>query len=271
MKKQMKTLYVIKIGGNVIDVESNIASFLNIFKELEMPKLLVHGGGKMATKLSEQLQVPQQIIEGRRVTDAETLKIVTMVYAGYINKQLVAHLQSADCPAIGLSGADANLIKAHRRMNQNIDYGFVGDIDAVNTTFLQTCITSNLVPVIAPITHDMQGQLLNTNADTIAKSIALAMTESYKVKLIYCFEKEGVLQDPEQETSCIDSLDYDDFQSKKNDKSLHSGMIPKLDMAFEALENGVDSVSIGKWEDLKELVKGRKGTSLTLNQKLVHV
>jgi acetylglutamate kinase len=271
MRNQMKTLYVIKIGGNVIDDESNIASFLNIFKEIEIPKLLVHGGGKLATNLAEQLQIPQQIIEGRRVTDEETLKVVTMVYAGYINKQLVALLQSADCPAIGLSGVDANLVKAHRRQKGDTDFGFVGDIDEVNISFLQTCIQSNLIPVIAPITHDKKGQLLNTNADTIAKYIAVAMTEYYQVKLIYCFEKEGVLQNFEMESSCIDLLDFNEFQRMKQDRSLHSGMIPKLDMAFKALENGVDSVSIGKWEDLTDLVKGKKGTRLKMNHKLVNV
>ncbi|MES2882129.1 MAG: acetylglutamate kinase, partial [Bacteroidota bacterium] len=181
------------IGGNIVDDEEKLSSLMKEFASIEHHKLLIHGGGKLATKLAEQLNIPQQLIDGRRITDAETLKIVTMVYAGYINKNIVAQLQANGCNAIGLSGADGNLILAHKRKHPSTDYGFAGDVDKVNIAFLSSLIQQNFTPVIAPITHDATGQLLNTNADTIANEIAKAMSNTYQVTLIYIFEKQGVL------------------------------------------------------------------------------
>jgi acetylglutamate kinase len=171
----LEKLYIIKIGGNIIDDENKLSSFLSSFASIKGKKILVHGGGKLATKLAEKMGVEQQMIDGRRITDAETLKIVTMVYAGYINKNIVAQLQASGCNAIGLSGADGNLIQAHKRQHATIDYGFVGDIDSVNTGLLQTLLDQDIAVVVAPITHDAKGTLLNTNADTIAQELATAL------------------------------------------------------------------------------------------------
>jgi len=187
----MAELFVIKIGGNIIDDEVKLSSFLQSFAAIEDKKILVHGGGKLATKLAEKMGVEQKLIDGRRITDAETLKIVTMVYAGYVNKNIVAQLQRFNCNAIGLSGVDGDIILAHKRKHPVIDYGFVGDVDAVNTPLLKNLLDQNLSLVFAPITHDQQGQLLNTNADTIAQEIAKALSNEYEVKLIYSFEKSG--------------------------------------------------------------------------------
>jgi acetylglutamate kinase len=172
----VSVLYVVKIGGNIIDDEKKLSSFLNDFAAVEGHKILIHGGGKLATKLAEQMNIPQQMIDGRRITDAETLKIVTMVYAGYINKNIVAQLQASNCNAIGLSGADGNVILAHKRNHPTIDYGFAGDVDAINTTLLKSNLDQQIALVMAPITHDQKGQLLNTNADTIAQEVANAMS-----------------------------------------------------------------------------------------------
>jgi acetylglutamate kinase len=185
------TLYVIKIGGNIIDDAGKLSSFLKTFSQLNGKKILVHGGGKLATRLAEDMKIPQQLVDGRRITDAETLKVVTMVYAGYINKNIVAQLQANNCNAIGLSGADGNAILAHKRIKASIDYGFAGDIDSINTGFLNSLLEQDLSIVVAPITHDQKGQLLNTNADTIAQEIAKGMSKEYDVQLIYSFEKSG--------------------------------------------------------------------------------
>ncbi len=188
----MEKLLVIKIGGNIIDDEAKLISFLQSFSSIEGKKILVHGGGKLATQLAEKLGVKQQLVDGRRITDAETLKIVTMVYAGYINKNIVAKLQAGDCNAIGLCGADGDSILAHKRNHPVLDYGFVGDVDAINTVLLKSLLDQNIAIVFAPITHDQQGQLLNTNADTIAQEVAKGMSSQYDVDLIYSFEKSGV-------------------------------------------------------------------------------
>ena len=201
----MDDLYVIKIGGNIIDDEQKLHSFLKDFASIGGNKILVHGGGKLATQMAAQLNIPQQLIDGRRITDAETLKLVTMVYAGYINKNIVAQLQANKCNAIGLTGADGNVIKAHKRIvspsgppvpvrtgdggRGSIDYGFVGDVDEVNIELLQSLLDNDMALVFAPLTHDKQGQLLNTNADTIAQEIAKAMSSIYDVSLIYSFDR----------------------------------------------------------------------------------
>ncbi|MET0394510.1 MAG: acetylglutamate kinase [Chitinophagaceae bacterium] len=256
-------LYIIKIGGNIIDDASRLSSFLQAFARLEGKKVLVHGGGKLATRVAEAMNIPQQMVDGRRITDAETLKIVTMVYAGYINKNIVAQLQANDCPATGITGADGNAILAHKRNHPTIDYGFAGDIDAIHTAFLQLQLELGLAIVIAPITHDKKGQLLNTNADTIAQEVAKALSSEYDTRLIYSFEKSGVLLDANDDTTVIPSIDAGYYQQLKADGKIFAGMIPKLDNAFAALQSGVKKVIIGKAEELDELVTGTKGTTLT--------
>jgi acetylglutamate kinase len=256
-------LYVIKIGGNIIDDEAKLKPFLSAFAEVEGKKILIHGGGKLATKLAAELGVEQQLIDGRRITDAETLKIVTMVYAGYINKNIVAQLQANGCNAIGLCGADGNVIQAHKRLHPTIDYGFVGDVDAVNTELLKTLLEQDVNVVLAPITHDKQGVLLNTNADTIAQEIAQAMSSLYRVHLIYSFEKAGVLLDANDDATVIPVISPSYYTALKEKQLIFAGMIPKLDNAFKALDKGVHRVVIGKAEQLDELVEGTSGTSIS--------
>lgn len=259
----MDKLFVIKIGGSSIDEEEKLSSFLQKFALLKSKKVLVHGGGKLASKLALQLNIPQQVIDGRRMTDAGTLKIVTMVYAGYINKNIVAQLQAHGCNAIGLSGADGNLLKAHKRISDaGIDYGFAGDIDAVNMPFLKDVLGQEMSPVIAPITHDMQGQLLNTNADTVAQEIAKTLSAVFDVSLVYCFEKSGVLLDAEDAYSVIEKINASYYTELKQKKLVFAGMIPKLDNAFSALNNGVKKVLIGKAEDIDQILKEEAGTRI---------
>ena len=283
-----KKLYVIKIGGNIIDNEEKLATFLKDFAELfgsASPQhpfrgrglgLLVHGGGKLATKLAADLGIEQQMIDGRRITDAATLKIVTMVYAGAINKNVVAQLQAHGCNAIGLTGADGNAIKAHKRPpvtplgdgggdGGTIDYGFVGDVDTVNTGLLQSLLEQNIAVVLAPITHDGNGLLLNTNADTIAQETAKALSSIYNVELIYSFEKSGVLLNAEDDASVIPSINPTTYSELKEKQVIFAGMLPKLDNAFAALNNGVSKVIIGKAEQLQQLITGEAGTTILNN------
>ena len=259
----MERLLVIKIGGNIIDEEEKLASFLRDFASVEGKKVLVHGGGKLATKLAEQMKLPQQMIEGRRITDAETLKVVTMVYAGLINKNIVAKLQSNNCNAVGISGADGNSILAHKRVHTTMDYGYAGDIDGINNSFFKALLHENLIPVVSPITHDGGGQLLNTNADTIAQEIARALCRDFNVELIYSFEKDGVLMDVNDQDSVIKKLGPSYYSELKQNGSIFAGMIPKLDNAFAALNSGVKKIFIGKAEALQDLIKGVKGTSIS--------
>jgi len=259
----MENLFVIKIGGNIIDDEKKLSSFLKEFASVKANKILVHGGGKLATKLADTLGIQQQLIDGRRITDAGTLKIVTMVYAGYINKNIVAQLQSHNCNAIGLSGADANIIRAHKRIHPTIDYGFVGDIDSLNAERLRQFIDQGLTPIIAPITSDENGQLLNINADTIAQETAKAMSKFYDVQLIYSFEKSGVLLDANDDATVIPSINQTYYSTLKEEKKIFAGMIPKIDNAFAALNNGVKKVIIGKAEELKSLMENKSGTTIT--------
>lgn len=258
----MNKLLVIKIGGNIIDDEVKLAAFVAEFARLREKKILVHGGGKLATRIAGQLGIEQQMIDGRRITDAETLKIVTMVYAGYINKNIVASLQQHGCNAIGVTGADGNAITAHKRKKGDIDYGFAGDIDAVNTTFFSQLLEDGNNVVVAPITHDMHGQLLNTNADTIAQEIATAMSKSYEVSLIYGFEKAGVLMDANNDDTVIKEIDALSYSRLKTDNVIFAGMIPKLDNAFSAITKGVERVIIGKAEQLENLISGKSGTTI---------
>ncbi|TMI70089.1 MAG: acetylglutamate kinase [Bacteroidetes bacterium] len=258
----MNKLLVIKIGGNIIDDETRLSSFLRDFAKIKDRKILVHGGGKLATDLSAKLGIAQKLVEGRRITDAETLKIVTMVYAGYINKNVVAGLQANHCNAIGLCGADGDAILAHKRNHPVVDYGFVGDIDRINTSLIKNLLEQNIAVVFAPITHDQQGQLLNTNADTIAQELAKGMSKEYDVSLIYSFEKSGVLLDAGDDSTVISKITAGYFQELKAQQKIFAGMIPKLDNAFAALNAGVKKVIIGKAEELNKLVSSQAGTAI---------
>lgn len=259
-----ETLHIIKVGGNIIDDEGKLSAFLKDFAALEGRKVLVHGGGKLATRMAEELNMPQQMVDGRRITDAGTLRIVTMVYAGQINKNIVVTLQSHGCAALGLTGADGDAIRSHRRVKGNIDYGFVGDVDAVNAGLLSGLIEQGLSIVMAPITHDGQGQLLNTNADTIAQELATGLADKYRVVLLYSFEKSGVLLDVNDESSVIPLITPSSYKDLRAEEKIFAGMIPKLDNAFRALESGVDRVLIGKAEELQALVIGKSGTAMSL-------
>ncbi len=260
----MESLHVIKIGGNIVDDPTLLTRCLEAFATIKGHAILVHGGGKLATSLANDMGVKQTMIEGRRVTDAATLKIVTMVYAGAINKNIVAQLQAIGVNAIGLTGTDGNLIQAHKRIHDNIDYGFVGDVDSVNIDLISTLLSSQMKLVIAPITHDGQGQLLNTNADTIAQSIAVAMAAQYNVHLIYGFEKEGVLLDMNNPSSVIAKMDQSSYIKLKADKVIFEGMVPKIDNAYLALAGGVQSVVIGKAEKMDKLMNGSAGTTIKI-------
>lgn len=257
-----KKLYIIKVGGNIIDDATKRSTFLSSFAALNGKKILVHGGGKLATKMASDLSIPQQMVDGRRITDAETLKIVTMVYAGLINKQLVASLNALDSASIGLSGADANCIIAHKRVHPTIDFGFVGDVDQINTELMLSLLERELNLIIAPITQDKSGQLLNTNADTIAQEIAKAMAKDMSVTLIYSFEKKGVLMDVNDDNSVIQKMDRSLFDQLKKDNAIFAGMIPKLDNAFAALDAGVKKVIIGDAMELNALIEGKTGTAI---------
>ena len=257
-------MFVIKIGGNIIDDEEKLKAFLQQFAAVQGLKILVHGGGKLATRLADQLGVQQQMVDGRRITDAETLKIVTMVYAGYINKNIVAQLQSVGCNAIGLTGADANLLKANKRVHATIDYGLVGDVDSstFNAASWKGLLDEDFTPVMAPITHNGQGQLLNTNADTIAQEIARGLGKEYKVHLVYSFEKSGVLMDTNDESSVISKITRPHYATLRQKGLIFAGMIPKLDNAFTAIDSGVQKVMIGKAEELDKLIAGHAGTTI---------
>ncbi|SHF69850.1 acetylglutamate kinase [Flavisolibacter ginsengisoli] len=258
----METLSVIKIGGNIIDNEASLSSFLKSFASTPGKKILVHGGGKLATKLASQLEIPQQLVDGRRITDADTLKVVTMVYAGYINKNIVARLQSHGCNSIGLCGADGNAIQAHKRNHPNVDYGFVGDIDIINVPLFKNLLSQDISIVMAPITHDKNGQLLNTNADTIAQEIAKGLAAHYDVSLIYSFEKAGVLLDANDNETVIRFLTPGYYSELKDKNLVFAGMLPKLDNAFVALDSGVTKVIIGQADQLEQLIAGNQGTTI---------
>lgn len=253
-------LNIIKIGGNILDNEEALSSFLSSFSQLDGKKILVHGGGKIATETGQKLGIEPNYINGRRVTDADTLKLVTMVYAGLINKNIVAQLQSLNCNALGLTGADGNVIVARKRPVKEVDFGFVGDVVAVNGQLLKQLLDAGMTPVLVPITHDAAGVLLNTNADTIAQEVAKAMSQYMDVSLVYGFEKDGVLRDASDDSSVIPVIEVSDFNALVADGVISGGMIPKLQNACDAIAAGVKQVVIGNALLLKSIVNGVKGT-----------
>ncbi len=240
----MHKLQVVKIGGNVIDDDLQLEIFLNAFHNVKGPKILVHGGGKLATDVSKKLGLETTMIHGRRITTDDDLDVVVMVYGGLINKRIVATLQSLGCNAVGLSGADGNSIRSVKRPVTSVDYGWVGDIEEVNDLFLQSLITQNLVPVLCALTHDGKGQLLNTNADTIAAEVAIAMSRHFETELIYCFEKNGVLRDVHDDQSVIEHINRHEYDALKMQNLIHAGMIPKMENCFRALEHHTSKVVI---------------------------
>lgn len=248
----MKQITVIKIGGNVIDNEEALNAFLARFAAIEGDKILVHGGGKLASRLQKELGQEVQMIDGRRVTDRATLDVVTMVYAGLVNKQIIAKLQALGCNAIGLSGADGNIVRAHRRPAKPIDYGFVGDIDGVDTTMLRSLLEAGLTPVFSAITHDGAGTLLNCNADSVTQAVALGAAQLAPTDLVFCFEKHGVLSDAENDDSVIARITPDSYLQLKADGIVSGGMIPKIENALRAVEQGVRTVRIKHADDLLE-------------------
>lgn len=241
----MEKLTIVKVGGNVINNPKVLDEFLGDFSSLQGAKILVHGGGKRATQLAKDLGLEAKMINGRRVTDEATLEIVTMVYAGLLNKNVTASLQKFNCNAIGLSGADGNSIQAHKREAKNVDYGYAGDVDGVNAENIATFLKGGMTPVFCAITHNTKGQLLNTNADTVASAIAVGMSALYQVSLIYVFEKNGVLRSVEDAASVITRIDSTKYELLKKEGIIADGMLPKIENCFDALQNGVSEVIIG--------------------------
>ena len=242
----MEKLTVLKVGGAVVEDPEALDAFLDGFAALPGLKVLVHGGGREATKVAAQLGVPTRMVEGRRITDADMLRVVTMVYGGLVNKGVVAALQARGVNALGLTGADLGCMRAVRRPVKDIDYGFVGDMESVDTSILADLVARGVVPVMAPLSFDGKGTLLNTNADTIASSVAKALAERFEVTLVYCFEKAGVLKDPDDDASVIPLITKESFAGLASDGTVSGGMLPKLQNAFEALESGVKEVRITK-------------------------
>ncbi len=246
----MRSITVMKIGGNVIDNPESLKAFLREFAAIEGPKILVHGGGKLATRLAERLELKVRMVDGRRITDKGTLDVVTMVYAGLVNKQIVAGLQAVGCNALGLSGADGNIVTARRRAPEPIDYGFVGDIVRVDSELLGRLLEAGLVPVFSAIMHDGHGSLLNCNADSVASAVALGAARIAPTDLVFCFEKAGVLSSPEDESSVIREITAESYPPLKADGTVSKGMIPKIENALKAVEQGVRSVTIRNSEHL---------------------
>ena len=246
-------LHIVKIGGNIINHTATLSAFLEDFSNLKGLKILVHGGGKRATELANSIGLKPKMINGRRVTDEDNLEVVTMVYAGLLNKNIVAELQQKNCNALGLSGTDANIIKAHKRIVKDIDYGFAGDIDEVNTKAIDVFLKNKMTPVFCAISHDKNGQLLNTNADTIASEVAIGMSNICEVSLVYTFEKNGVLRNIEDDNSVIENINLTSYQKLKSEGIIADGMLPKMQNCFNALQHGVNEVKIANPSILKDL------------------
>ena len=240
----------------MIDNKEELTSFLSAFSQIPEKKILVHGGGKIATQIGNKLDIAPNYHEGRRITDDDTIDLVTMVYGGLVNKRIVAQINANGADAIGLTGADANLILAHRRPMQNdIDFGWVGDIESVNMDFLENTLKQNMIPVLAPLTADREGHILNTNADTIASAVAAELSVRFETQLIYCFEKVGVLKDVDDPESIIQEINLESFEAIRSSGSVHSGMLPKMSNSFDALKRGVEQVIIGHSKYIKQLTQ----------------
>lgn len=242
----MQKLTVIKVGGKIVEDEGTLSQLLNDFSKVEGHKVLVHGGGRSATKIAAQLGIESKMVGGRRITDAETLKVVTMVYGGLVNKNIVARLQSIGVNALGLTGADMNVMLSHKRPVKDVDYGFVGDVEKCDGEMLSKLISEGIVPVMAPLTHDGKGNMLNTNADTIAGETAKALAKYFDVTLIYCFEKAGVLRDENDDDSVIPHINEEEFKKLVADGIIQGGMIPKIENSLSAISQGVSKVIITK-------------------------
>ncbi|HEY5570656.1 MAG TPA: acetylglutamate kinase [Bacteroidales bacterium] len=256
----MEKLTLVKVGGKIVEENDSLQTLLNDFMMLDGYKVLVHGGGRSATKLATRLGIESKMIDGRRVTDEDMLNVVTMVYGGLVNKKIVAALQARGVNALGLTGADMNIIQSVKRPVKEVDYGFVGDVEKVDAHLLSLLIQQGIVPVLAPLTHDGQGSMLNTNADTIAGETAKALASFFDVTLIYCFEKKGVLMDENQEYSVIETINRLDYEKYVAQKVIQGGMIPKIENAFQALNAGVSKVII---TEASQVLKGG-GTSIVL-------
>ena len=241
----MEKLSIIKIGGNIIEDENSLLDFLKLFSNLEGKKILVHGGGKRATVMASKLGIESKMVHGRRITDAETLEVITMVYGGLVNKNIVAKLQALNTNAIGLTGADINSIKSDKRPVKEVDFGFVGDVKEVASNSINKLLQADFTPVFCAITHDGKGQLLNTNADTITSQVAIGMSKTYETCIYYCFELNGVLQDFSDKNSVIKLINSKKYQELLNDSAIADGMLPKLENCFDALKNGVHQVKMG--------------------------
>ncbi|MEN9919672.1 MAG: acetylglutamate kinase [Bacteroidota bacterium] len=237
-------LSIVKVGGKIVEEQDSLKKLLKDFSLIEGHKILVHGGGRSATKIGERLGIESKMVDGRRVTDAETLDVVTMVYGGLVNKSIVAGLQALATNALGMTGADLDIIRSEKRPIKDIDYGFVGDVKHVNADILKLLVDQNIVPILAPLTHDGMGNILNTNADTIAAETAQAMAAHYDVTLIYCFEKKGVLMDEKDDDSVIPELNKATYREYVEQGIITGGMLPKLDNAFKSIDCGVQEVVI---------------------------
>ncbi len=255
----MEKLTIIKVGGKIVEDDASLAQLINDFAAIEGRKILVHGGGRSATKLASELGIETQMVNGRRITDSDMLRVVTMVYGGLVNKNIVAKLQACGVNALGMTGADMDIMRSHKREVKDVDYGFVGDVDACNDDMLSRLIENGVVPVIAPLTHDGRGCLLNTNADTMAGETAKALAAHYDVTLIYCFEKKGVLRNADDDDSVIPSINEVEFHRLTEEGVIQGGMIPKLENAFQAIHAGVKRVII----TLATAIDGKQGTVIT--------
>ncbi len=259
-------MIIVKIGGNIIDNQQALALFLKDFASIKAPKILIHGGGKIATQISKDMGLTPQMVEGRRITDAETLKVVTMVYAGLINKNIVAQLQNNGCNAVGLCGADGGIMLAKKREHPSIDFGYIGHIQNINTYLLNILLNNNYTPIIVPITYDGKGGLLNTNADDIASNIAIELSKEQDITFIYCFEKKGLLLDIEDDNSYISTVRIHEIQKLKDDGIITEGMIPKADNIKSTIENGVKKVILCHASDILNInsENSKIGTTFTL-------
>ena len=250
---------VIKVGGKIVEENESLNDLLDRFTAIEGNKVIVHGGGRSATAIAARMGIESRMVNGRRITDEAMLQVVTMVYGGLVNKNIVAALQARGINALGVTGADCNIIKAHKRVGGEIDYGFVGDVDAVDGKMLSKLIREDIVPIVAPLTHDGMGNMLNTNADTMAAETAKALAKEFEVTLIYCFELPGVMRDPENADSLIKEITHENYRTLLDEGIVSGGMIPKIDNALNAIDNGVARVIITK----ADAIDGTQGTHIT--------